>query len=102
MGSESCSVGRNIGKIMEIGRDMGDNFILGKDNKEIDFYRFSNWVLYILLLGFFFYVNLYYIERSIGSCWNMLKIICRKLLELVFCIIDIFLFCEKILRKLVM
>lgn len=29
-------------KIMEIGRDMGDNFILGKDNKEIDFYRFSN------------------------------------------------------------
>lgn len=54
MGSESCSVGRNIGKIMEIGRDMGDNFILGKDNKEIDFYRFSNWVLYILLLGVFF------------------------------------------------
>lgn len=56
MGSESCSVGRNIGKIMEIGRDMGDNFILGKDNKEIDFYRFSNWVLYNLLLGVFFFM----------------------------------------------
>lgn len=56
MGSESCSVGRNIGKIMEIGRDMGDNFILGKDNEEIDFYRFSNWVLYILLLGVFFFM----------------------------------------------
>lgn len=53
MGSESCSVGRNTGKTMEIGRDTGDNSISGKDNKETDPYRFSNWALYILSLGAF-------------------------------------------------
>lgn len=78
MGSESCSVGRNTGKTMEIGRDTGDNSISGKDNEETDPYRFSNWALYILSLGAFPHVNLYYIERSIGSCRNMLKMICRK------------------------
>lgn len=51
MGSESCRVGRNTGKTMEIGRDTGDNSISGKDNKETDPYRFSNWALYILSLG---------------------------------------------------
>lgn len=53
MGSESCSVGRNTGKTMEIGRDTGDNSISGKDNEETDPYRFSNWALYILSLGAF-------------------------------------------------
>lgn len=53
MGSESCSVGRNTGKTMEIGRDTGDNSISGKDNKETDPYRFSNRALYILSLGAF-------------------------------------------------
>lgn len=99
MGSESCSVGRNTGKTMEIGRDTGDNSISGKDNKETDPYRFSNWALYILSLGAFPHVNLYYIERSIGSCRNMLKIICGKLLESAFCTTDTPLFCEKTLRK---
>lgn len=54
MGSESCSVGRNTGKTMEIGRDTGDNSISGKDNEETDPYRFSNWALYNLSLGAFF------------------------------------------------
>lgn len=54
MGSESCRVGRNTGKTMEIGRDTGDNSISGKDNKETDPYRFSNWALYNLSLGAFF------------------------------------------------
>lgn len=53
MGSESCSVGRNTGKTMEIGRDTGDNSISGKDSKETDPYRFSNWALYNLSLGAF-------------------------------------------------
>lgn len=101
MGSESCSVGRNTGKTMEIGRDTGDNSISGKDNEETDPYRFSDWALYNLSLGAFFPCKAY-IERSIGSCEICKRFIWGNLLESAFFTADTPLFCEKTLRKSVM